>query len=281
MGANSLPRRIVKRLIAPLLTDGTYSLFQAVAMGWDIRSGGWWEPEIELIDRCVREGDTVLDIGANYGLWAYYLSRAVGADGKVYSFEPIPFTARTFRTIGRALGFSRNVDLVNKGCSDTAGRVSFTVPVQSGVAISAGLVHIAGRRDARPGKDVHASFTATKNVECEVVRLDDYLTAVDRLSFVKCDIEGADLFAMRGARGLLAKHRPVVVIEINPWFLEGFGLTVAELHGFFEELGYCCYRYDEGGQLVPTAVEEIVEDNWIFVHPANSDRLRGILPAEA
>ncbi len=281
MAANSLPRRVVKRLLAPMLTEGTYSLFQAVAMGWDIRNKTWWEPELELVDRVVREGDTVIDIGANYGLWAYYMSRAAGRSGKVWSFEPIPFTARTFRLIARALRFTDNVELVNKGCGEKAGRIEFTVPVQSGIAISAGLVHMAGRRDQRPGKEVHASFDKTKNVECDVVALDEFLPDVDRVSLLKCDIEGADLFAMRGAKKLLAKHKPVVVIEITPWFLEGFGLTVNDVYGFFEELGYRCYRYDDGGRLVPTPASAIVEDNWVFVHPENAARLRGILPAEA
>lgn len=281
MPANSLPRRVVKRLLAPMLTEGTYSMFQALAMGWDIRNKNWWEPELELVDRVVREGDTVIDIGANYGLWAYYMSRAVGRTGKVWSFEPIPFTARTFRLIGRALGWSGNVELVNKGCGEKAGRIEFTVPVQSGIAISAGLVHMAGRRDQRPGKEVHARFDKTKNVECEVIALDEFLPDVERVSLLKCDIEGADLFAMRGARKLLAKHKPVVVIEITPWFLEGFGLSVNDVYGFFEELGYRCYKYDDGGRLVPTPASEIVEDNWVFVHPENASRLRGILPAEA
>lgn len=281
MAANSLPRRVVKRLIAPVLTESTYSLFQAVAMGWDIRRGTWWEPELELIDRVVREGDTVVDIGANYGLWAYHASRAVGRAGKVYSYEPIPFTARTFRLIGRALGFLGNVELVNKGVGEKAGTIEFTVPVQDGVAISAGLVHMEGRRDARPGKEIHARFEKTKNVACEVVTIDEHLAGVERVTLLKCDIEGADLYAMRGARRLLETQKPVVIIEITPWFLEGFGFTVADVYGFFEELGYRCYHYDDGGRLTVAPLDRIVEDNWVFVHPDTSQRLRSIMPAEA
>lgn len=260
-----------------MLTENTYSFLQALAMGWDIRTKSWWEPELELIDRVVREGDTVFDIGANYGLWAYYLSRAVGRSGKVYSFEPIPFTARTFRAIGRALSFMHNTELVNKGCGERAGRVEFTLPLQENGSFSAGLVHMVGRRDDRPGKEVHAAFDKTTNIECEVIALDEFLPNVARLSFVKCDIEGADLFAMRGARRLLEKHKPVVVIEITPWFLEGFGLAVSDVYGFFEGLGYACYRYDDGGRLVRAAAPEIVEDNWVFVHPENAQRVDGII----
>lgn len=260
-----------------MLNESTYSLFQAVAMGWDIKNGSWWEPELELIDRAVREGDTAIDIGANYGLWAYHMSRAVGPKGRVYSFEPIPFTARTFKLIGRALGFLSNVELVNKGCGEKSERIEFTVPVQDGGAISAGLVHM-GRRDDRPGKEKFANFEKTKKIECDVVTLDEHLGHIERLALIKCDIEGADLFAMRGARRLIEKHKPVVITEITPWFLEGFGLSVTDIYRFFEDLGYRCYHYDDGGMLTATAPSDIVEDNWVFVHPDNSSRLRSILP---
>src|SRR5260221_12767759 len=96
MAANSLPRRIAKRLLAPVLNETTYSLLQAAAMGWDIRSGAWTEPEIEILRHAVKPGDTAIDIGANYGLYAYHLSRLLRGTGKVYSFEPVPFTAGTF-----------------------------------------------------------------------------------------------------------------------------------------------------------------------------------------
>lgn len=280
MAANSLPRRMVKRLLAPVLGEGTYSVLQAVAMGWDIRSGNWSEPELELLPMGLRASETAIDIGANFGLYAYHMSRAVQPSGKVYSFEPIPFTARTFRLIQRGLGFGRNVTLVNKGCGEKAGRVSFTVPITSTGSISAGQVHM-GRNDDRAGRVEMRADTPTKSVECEVVTLDEFLDAEGArdVTMIKCDIEGADLFAMRGARRTLEKYRPSIIIEITPWYLEGFGLKVADVTGFFAELGYRLYRY-EGGRLHRASTEDIVEDNWIFVHPSRNDRFSRILPSE-
>lgn len=276
MAANSITRRIAKKLLAPLLGERTYTVLQAVAMGWDIKRGSWWEPELELINRVVRDGDSAIDIGANFGLWAFYLSRAVGAGGKVYSFEPIPFTARTFGLIARGLGFRSNVELVAKGVGERSGSMVFKVPVMDTGAISAGLVHMQGRNDDRPGRDQHARFPATKDVTCEIVTIDEYLPDLSRLALLKCDVEGADLFALRGARKTLERHKPVVIIEITPWFLEGFGLTVLDVVSFFDELGYRCYRYDDAGRLVPTPSDLIVEDNWVFVHPHNCERVKSL-----
>lgn len=293
MAANSLPRRVVKKLLAPMLGEGTYSLLQAAAMGWDIRRGLWWEAELELLPLALRPGETAVDVGANYGLYAYHLSRAVGPSGKVWSFEPIPFTARTFRIIQRALGFAGNVELVAKGCGEKAGQISFTVPVMKSGAISAGLVHM-GRNDDRPGKEKHAKYE-TREVMCDVVTLDEVLRDAPDVALLKCDIEGADLFAMRGARATLEKHHPTVIIEITPWYLEGFGIEVADVTRFFDELGYRCYRYDNGSpvgsykkhesdparrRLIPTRAEDIYEDNWIFIHPSRVDRFARLLPVE-
>lgn len=292
MAGNSLPRRVLKRLLAPMLGEGTYSVLQAMAMGWDIRRGAWFEAEIELLPLAVKPGESALDIGANFGLYAYHLSRAVGASGKVWSFEPIPFTARTFKIIQRALRFGGNVELVAKGCGDKTGHIAFTVPVMKTGAISAGLVHM-GRNDDRPGKEKYAKFD-TREVVCDVVALDEFLANEARpVTLVKCDIEGADLFAMRGARKTLEKHHPTVIIEITPWYLEGFGLKVEDLTGFFAELGYGCYRYDNGSpvgsykkhtsdpsrrRLIPTRPEDIYEDNWVFIHPERASRFGDLLP---
>jgi FkbM family methyltransferase len=225
---------------------------------WDIRSGRWSEPELELLGPGLRAGETALDIGANYGLYAYHMSKAVGASGKVYSFEPIPFTARTFRLIQRGLGFGANVELIPKGCGGRASRMTFHVPVENG-AISAGQVHM-GRNDDRAGDA--GKYHATKKVECDVVALDEFLPAGRDGALIKCDIDGADLFAMRGARR---------IIEITPWLREGFGLAAADLTSFTAERGYDLYRY-EGGALHRANARDIVEDNWVFLHPSRRDR---------
>jgi FkbM family methyltransferase len=264
MPPNSIPRRVVKQAFAPFVGTRPYRIVQALAMGWDIRMGGWREPEMDLIDYVVQPGDVAIDIGANYGVYSYLLSRAVGPKGRVYAFEPIPSTVESFGLITRALGLS-NVEIVPKGCGDKAGPVSFRLPIQDNGAVIAGTVHMTGRDDDRDGKARHARYEKTAEITCDVVRLDDWLPDLKNVSFVKCDIEGADYYALRGARGIIERNRPLIVCEINPWFLEGFGLKVETLVGFLEDLGYACYRYAEK-RLVPTPADKVEEDNWVFVH---------------
>ncbi len=275
MAANSIPRQIFKKFLAPRLDERAYKYLQAGAMGWDIVTKSWWEPELELIGHAVRPGETAIDIGANYGLWGYHLGRAVGPQGHVYCFEPLPFTGNTFSLISKALRFGPQVQLINKGAGETAGRVTFNVPVTEWGSVAAGLVSM-GRKDDRPGKEKYIRY-ATKEVACDVVTIDEQLGSLDKVALIKSDIEGADLFALRGARHIIEANRPTVIMEITPWYLEGFGLTVGDITGFFDGLGYRCYRYVDR-KLVPVTAADIVEDNWVFIHPHRRNRFAALLP---
>ncbi len=279
MPANSIPRRVLKRILYPVLNGKGYQTVQSLAKAWDIFIGSGAEPEQQLIPFAVRAGDTALDIGANYGFYAYPLSRAVGPRGKVVAFEPVPFVCGAFRQVGKILRF-RNVELIPKGCSDRTGPVAFTLPIQGSGAPSAGLTHMGLRNNERGGKDLHFPYPKTEVIWCEVVRLDDFLPELSDLSFVKCDIEGAELFAFRGAEKMIARHCPTVLCEINPWFLEGFGIELPGLVGFFLDRGYRLYRYMEREgrhRLIPVGLSEIEEDNYLFIHPRYRDRFLPVM----
>jgi hypothetical protein len=146
--------------------------------------------------------------------------------------------------------------------------VTFSVPVQRSGALGAGQAHIGTRNDDRPGSETQVRWDRTTPIDCEVVALDDYLPPLRNLSLIKCDIEGAELLAFRGAVRSIEAHRPSVICEINPWFLDGFGLRLDDLVAFFIDRGYSLYRYTDAKKLVTVeSAAEIVEDNYVFIHP--------------
>jgi len=267
VSANSVLRRAVKAALHPLLGERTYSYVQGVAKAIDIRRGKWSEPEMDLIAYAVQPGDDVLDLGANFGMYTYPLSKAVGASGRVYAFEPVPFTNRALTVVTRLLGL-KNVTVVSKGCSDVAATIDFELPIQPSGAPSAGQAYIGRRNDDRSGRESQVRWNQTRRVSCEVVALDSYLPELRRLSLIKCDIEGAELLAFRGAVRTIEKHRPSIICEINPWFLDGFGLRLEDLVGFFIDRGYGLYRYGADRMLAPVRdLSAITEDNYVFLHP--------------
>jgi FkbM family methyltransferase len=280
LGANSALRRAAKTLLYPLTNDKTYKYVQAASKALDIKKGTWSEPELDLVKLGLREGETTLDVGANFGIYSYYMSQAVGRSGKVYAFEPIPFTFETLKIVGRLLGFSQNVEFVEKGCGDSNGTITFSVPVQQSGAFSAGQAYIGSRNDDHDGKEKQVRWGATKEVEAQIVKLDDFLPPIDSLTFVKLDIEGAELLCLRGAKKLFEKHLPTTVCEINPWFLEGFELKMQDLTNYFFDLGYKLYFYEKDGartKLREISTHDIVEDNYVFLHPRWAERFSSVL----
>jgi FkbM family methyltransferase len=284
MGANSSLRRVAKRLLRPLTNDFIYSRFQALAMAWDIRSGNWREPELRLLPYALRSGETALDVGANFGVYCYHLSRAVGLQGKVFGFEPIPFTFGVLSNVRRLLGM-RNVQLFNYGCSNAAGEAVFSVPLQDSGGVSAGQAHIGTRNDEHSGKEKQVRWKATREVPATLIKLDDFLAGfqVGELSLIKCDTEGAEFMVFQGAAGLLDRFLPTVILEINPWFLEGFGIRLEQLLELFLRRGYEMYRFKEDGgdRLEPMPADQIVEDNYVFIHPRFKERFTEVLKHSA
>lgn len=280
MGANSAIRKVAKAILYPVANETSYAYFQAASKAWDIKRGSWSEPELDLLVCGIQLGESVLDLGANYGVYAYHMSKAVGRDGHVYSFEPIPFTFRSLEIVAKLLGFTKNVDLIAKGCGDKNETVEFAVPTQASGAFAAGQAHIGDRNDDRDGKEDQVKWDSTQRVNAEIVRLDDFLPDIENLSLIKADIEGAELFAFRGASELISTNLPSVICEINPWFLKGYDIELSELTDFFFDLGYDIYFYGNksgGYSLEQVKIEDIVEDNYVFIHPSKLSRFSHLL----
>lgn len=247
-------------------------------MAWDIWSGAWSEPELDVIDFALEPDEKALDIGANFGLWTYHLERHMST-GRVIAFEPIPSTFATLQLVARLLRF-RNAEMHRLGCSVKGELAPFAVPLQDSGAIAAGLAHLDGRPSIQLGAEDEIPAQKLKEIWCEVVALDELLPGMDGVAFVKCDIEGAELLAFRGAEQLIRRNRPTVVCEVNSSFLKGFGFRVEDVIGFFKEKQYTAYLYrrDESPSLWELESESGVESqNLVFIHPSRLDRFNRLL----
>ena len=268
-------RVLVKKILYKMFGPEMYGNFQFLGKVLDIKKKKVWEKELHLVPLIVRNGETAIDVGANYALYSYYLSKAVGESGQVYSFEPIPFT---YKVCKKLLGHFNlnNVQLFDKGCGNENGKAMFEAPLQSFGAISAGQTHLAGRNNDIDGKERHYKFKEAVKVECEVVRLDDFLTNLEAVSYMKLDIEGAEFFALQGARKLIAKNHPIIQCEINPFFLNGFSINLTDLLGFMCQLGYRLYFYsyhNASHQVKEISAGDVEENNYLFIHPDRFDRV--------
>jgi len=162
-----------------------------------LENKAWEEKETELVRGQIKEGDTVLDIGAHIGYYTLIFAELVGETGKVYAFEPDPNNFKLLKKNIRVNNYS-NVVLINKGVSDKTGNVKF-YPRSDG--------NTGGGRINPIDINIHK-----KPIEIDVVSLDDYFSGT--VNFIKMDIEGSETMALRGMKNIL-KGNVKILIEGN------------------------------------------------------------------
>jgi protein O-GlcNAc transferase len=210
----------------------------------------WFEDEIRFVRYWLRPGMRAVDVGASYGIYTTAMSRAVGAGGRVWAFEPTPETADFLQ---RNLHFNlcSNVVLHRYAVSDRDGELPFAIDVHSEVNAIAG----AGGRD---------------DIRVKAVTLDRAAAADNwgEIDFHKLDVEGHELEAIRGGTGFLAAHSPLVMLEIKV----GDRVDLRAL-GPLRELGYSIYRLlPERLILVPFDDMDAAEPFRLNVFACKSDR---------
>ena len=208
---------------------------------WFFTEGYKKNPSLLLSRSLIRPGDTVLDVGANIGLWVIGAARLAGAEGEVHAFEPVHQNfARLTRNM--ALNGLRRVICQQMAVSDQCGRAVFYAPTNH----NSGLGSLVPRE------------TATRSVEIESTTLDGYCEkyAIARVDFLKVDVEGAELLVFRGAERLLASpEAPVIMFETDETLTSRFSSSSVILKTFLHQYGYDFFHYD-GKRLQRTAVNE-------------------------
>jgi FkbM family methyltransferase len=146
----------------------------------------------------VEEGDTVLDCGACWGDTALYFSNKVGQKGKVYAFEFIPSNIELFeKNIRLNVDKTSNVALVPNPVSNVSDEIFYY-------------------RDLGPGSYINSSEFKDFDGKCSSITIDDWVERnnIEKIDFIKMDIEGAEPFALEGARNTLVKFKPKLAICI-------------------------------------------------------------------
>jgi FkbM family methyltransferase len=183
---------------------------------------------IACIQRSVRAGDRVADVGANIGFYAALLAERVGAGGAVYAFEPEP------------LNFSR--------LAARTRRYPQVHAVAACVAEQAGTVDLFLSPDLNVDHRSYQTDDQRRRVPVTAVALDGFFSAGEQLRFVKMDVQGAEYAALRGMRGVLARSPDVVLLlELWPFVHERFGLGTRALLTLLHELGFHVHQLAAGG----------------------------------
>lgn len=195
---------------------------------------------LPLLRRVLPADSIVFDVGAHAGQYAKLFAR-LAPQGFVYAFEPQSYARRILRAALR-LNRLKNVAILPFGLGDRGGVALLDIPVKASGSYGFGLAHIAGR-DPRDSEH-EAVALATIDQVVAALRL-------QRLDFIKADIEGFEQRMIEGGRDTLARFRPALLIELNGQHLARAGGSVDGLWRMLTDLGYAAFETGVTRGLIP------------------------------
>lgn len=210
--------------------------------------------EADMVRRLVDPGESFWDIGANIGYFSLLAATALQNTGQVVAFEP-GNAAHARLTENIALNPYRNILPQKLAVSD-----------QNGEAI----LYLAG--DSADGGATLYGSSPERTIQEPVqkISLDEFggQTELKAPDFLKIDVEGAELLVLRGAAGLLAQARPLVLLEMKEATLAAAGTGKGEIQEFLWQYGYrAAYPQRRRWYLAPE-VEAVKSRNILWFNPA-------------
>jgi FkbM family methyltransferase len=186
---------------------------------------GMWDPALTgFIESTLKPGNVFIDVGAHVGYFTLLAGRRVGPSGAVLSIEPNPVAFNQLRQNVERSDLL-NVLMAHTACGDSHDPVHLYLHSESNSSMAS-----LSAANATSGVAVDVACTTLDDL-CR----DRGLTGIH---LVKIDVEGAELSVLRGMRRILPEIRPVIVLELEPQLLAGFGSTTASIVSLLAEYDY-------------------------------------------
>ncbi len=159
-------------------------------------------PELFFLDKLIQPDWVSIDIGANLGYYSNRILRNT-ASGKLMAVEPIPLFADIWKSNINALKGDK--ELLNIALGEENQTVKMSIPIQDGV-VRHGLTKVDD------GSNVE---NAALSFDVSMKRGDEVFGELDRVDFIKIDVEGYEQFVLKSIEKLLAKTKPIIQIELG------------------------------------------------------------------
>ncbi|MBX4976099.1 FkbM family methyltransferase [Rhizobium lentis] len=200
--------------IANLLYRYCYPLYYPIYRVWKSCSD---RTERALLRELVRPGMTIVDVGANIGVYTRFLSGLVGSRGIVHAFEPAPANYHRLRENLRNVA---NVQLNHAAVGERSGAIKLFMSDELNVD--------------------HRTFDSgdgRRAISVPVMSLDQYFPSGTRVDLIKIDVQGYELSVLRGAERVLQENVNIkILMEYWPYGLSKAGVDAAALLTFIDRL---------------------------------------------
>jgi len=242
---------------------GAWWLAQNSALDHELMHGSFEDAEKRFVQKFLRPGMTVVDVGAHHGLYTLLAAKRVGRRGKVIAFEP---SQRERRRLLRHVRLNGCWNVVVKGCA------------LGSEAGEADLFVVEGRQDWCNSLRPPAVNEQTETIRVGVGRLDDamHTLGVAEVDFLKLDAEGAELSVLEGAGELLrGASRPVILAEVQEIRTRPWGYRAGEIIEFLARENYCWFAVKADGSLQPAATDvESYDANLVALPAERADEIQ-------
>ena len=218
--------------------------------------GGTYEPnEFAFLDGIVRPGMTVVDGGANEGIYSLFLASKVGATGRVVAVEPSPRELTRLRA-NLAANNLQKVSVVAAALAERSGEVVLKI-AEAGHAGQNTL-----------GEFIYEGISSSGTETLSSVTLDELasMRELANIDVIKLDVEGAELRALTGATGVLRTARPLIILELSPAALSHQKGSVRDLTALLAQAEYRLLYFNPATGLLSPVVQEPFSNNLVAVH---------------
>jgi FkbM family methyltransferase len=164
------------------------------------------EPEVQsALQKYLRSGMTVFDVGSNIGFFSLLAAKLVGPQGRVVAFEADPeIAARLREHIARNSALGAPITPEEKAVWSSSEPLYFA-RADAEVSPDRGLGHVVD----------NSTTERAGAIRVEGISLDEYVAANLAPDFIKCDVEGAEVEVFRAAQRLLSEKKPAILCEMH------------------------------------------------------------------
>lgn len=233
------------------------------------------EPETPYLADLLSGAPVCLHVGASDGRHSYVMTQ-VAPKAQIHAFEPSAFTFEVLKTCLAWHRIADQVRPVHAAVADMPGELLLVTPKKTSGRMGRAYAYVAAEPpvgQVRPDLE----DTGLELQPTPVITLDDYCQrqGVRRVDFIRMDIEGAELKALRGAEQIIDRDHPHVLIEIHPIMLETrFGGSAQAVLDIFQSRGYRMFALNGDRLEERTTVDpDLPWKDYFFVHPQRAGEL--------
>jgi FkbM family methyltransferase len=193
-------------------------------------------PLIRFLIRNLKSGDCFIDIGAHYGFYSVLASEIL-FEGNVYCYEASP---KMYSLLLKNTESFSNCRVLNKAVTDSNGITTFYESFKNGNSSLSSLNANTAQEKGFAGN----------SVKVHTVKIDNELINLDRVDYIKVDVEGMEEKVLKGSSEVISKFKPTIAIEI--WKERNDRLLK-----IIRDLNYTVYKLNEEGSIVPINTDQI------------------------